>query len=151
MGIIDLQFEYDLPKKIVYDWWTDLSPKGYIGKALKSIKKIREEDGKILVETHWQLMGRNRTMQEKLSLLSEDHWIWEPEMGFGIQITDDFTLTTLEDGKVQLKIHSIQQSTGFEGRLTQFLMGRVLRRHEARMGSCQPSNASRVIHQEGKS
>ncbi len=128
MGTVDLHFEYNLAKKAVYDWWTDLSPKGYVGKALQSIKIIGREDGKILVETRWKVMGREHTMQEKLSLISEDHWIWEPHMGFGIQINDDFTLNTLEDGRVQLRIHSEQHSTGLEGKLLHFLMGRALRR-----------------------
>ncbi len=51
MSVLHLNFEYNLPKKAVYDWWADLSGTGYVGKALKSIKPVGEEGGKTWVET----------------------------------------------------------------------------------------------------
>ena len=128
MGTVDLHFEYNYPKKAVNDWWTDLTPKGYIGKALQSINITGKEDGKLLLETRWKIMGRTRTMQEKLTLITEDHWTWQPTIGFGIQIKDGFTLNTLPDGRTQRKIHSQQSSTGLEGKILHLLMGRILRR-----------------------
>ncbi len=48
LGIVELLFDYEFPKKVVYDWWTDLFGRGYIGKALKSLKPVGSEGEKSL-------------------------------------------------------------------------------------------------------
>ncbi len=73
MPELHLSFEYDLPKKVIYDWWTDLSGTGYVGKSLKSLKPVGREGEKILVETKWKIIGMTMTLLERLSLHSEDH------------------------------------------------------------------------------
>ncbi len=71
-------------------------------------------------------MGVPITLCEKLSLINEEHWIWEPHM-FGIRITDDFML--LESGKViQLRIHSEFKPKGLNGKTANFAIGWALKR-----------------------
>lgn len=122
----ELQFEYDYPIKVVYDWWTDLSGVGYVGKALKSIKPIGRDGEKILVETKWRIMGRAMTLSEKLSLFPEDHWVWEPHI-LGIDIIDDFTLKR-DNEKTVLTIRSKIYPRGFRGRIMNLIMGRMLKK-----------------------
>lgn len=124
---LHLQFEYKLPKKLVRDWWTDLSGTGYVGKALKSIRPIGKEGEKILVETEWRIMGMTMTLVEKLTLHSDDHWTWEPHL-LGIYITDEFRLAGDASGKTRLTIDSIISPQGMKGRLMYFLLGRKLDR-----------------------
>jgi hypothetical protein len=123
---IHLRFEYTLPVKTVYDWWTDLSGTGYIGKALKSIKPVGKEGEKILVETKWKMLGMTKTLLERLTLISEDHWVWQPTI-FGIEITDDFRLETKE-GKTILRIDSVARPNGVKGKLAQLMLGGMLDR-----------------------
>jgi len=122
---LHLQFEYELPRKLVYDWWTDLSGTGYVGKALKSVKRIGKEGEKILVETKWRIMGMTVTLVEKLTLHSEDRWTWEPHL-MGIYITDEFRLAVDANGKTCLTIDSIISPRGMKGELLYFLLGRKL-------------------------
>jgi len=72
--------------------------------ALKSIKPIGKEGEKILVKTSWRIMGMTKTLLERLTLISEDHWVWQPTI-FGIEITDDFRLVSV-GGKTILTIDS---------------------------------------------
>ncbi len=125
MPELHLSFEYDLPKKVIYDWWTDLSGTGYVGKSLKSLKPVGREGEKILVETKWKIIGMTMTLLERLSLHSEDHWTWEPEL-LGIQIVDEFTLTEMGEGRVQLTIDSRITPRGMKGKLMHLLLGRKL-------------------------
>ncbi len=122
MPELHLSFEYDLPKKVIHDWWTDLSGTGYVGKSLKSLKPVGREEEKILVETKWKMLGMTLTLLEKLSLHSDEHWTWEPEL-FGIQIVDDFTLTEMGEGRVRLTIDSRITPRGMKGKLMHFLLG----------------------------
>ncbi len=119
-----LNFEYNLPKKVVYEWWTDLSGTGYVGKALKSIKPIGEEGEKTLVETKWKIMGMTKRLVERLTLISEDHWIWQPTI-FGIEITDDFRLS-LRNGRTMLTIDSASVPKGIKGKLAHWMLGSML-------------------------
>jgi hypothetical protein len=123
---LHLRFEYERPKKLVHDWWTDLSGTGYVGRALKSVRPIGKEGEKLLVETKWRMMGMTMTLVEKLTLLSEDQWTWEPHL-FGIFITDEFGLAEA-DGKTTLKIDSTIAPRGMKGKLMRFLLGRKLDR-----------------------
>ncbi len=125
MPELHLSFEYDLPKKVIYDWWTDLSGTGYVGKSLKSLKPVGREGEKILVETKWKIIGMTMTLLERLSLHSKDHWTWEPEL-LGIQIVDEFTLTEIGEGRVQLTIDSRITPRGMKGKLMHLLLGRKL-------------------------
>ncbi len=128
MRTLNYQFEYKLPKKAVYDWWTDLSGQGFVGDSMKSLKPVGKEGEKTLVETKWKLMGVERTMVEKLSVLSEDHWIWEPAEMMGIHVTDDFSLHELQGGGTQLNIHSEVTSKGLKGKFVNLVMGRMFAR-----------------------
>jgi len=123
---IHLHFEYDLPKTAVYDWWTDLSGTGYVGKALKSIKPVGKDGEKILVETRWIIMGVTKKLLERLTLVSQDHWIWQPTI-FGIEITDDFRLES-EGTKTILRIDSKTRPKGIKGKLAQMILGGMLER-----------------------
>lgn len=111
--------------KVIHDWWTDLSGVGYVGVNLKSLQPMGKEGEKTLVQTKWKMMGMNMTLVEKLSLISDDHWIWEPYV-MGIDIVDDFQLSGLEGGKVRLRIESTMKPSGMKGKLMQFMMGRTL-------------------------
>jgi hypothetical protein len=125
MSTLSLQYDYEFPKRVVYDWWTDLSGKGYVGKALRSIKPFGTEDGMILVETKWKMMmGMTKTLIERLTLIAEDHWIWQPTI-FGIEITDDFRLES-QDGGTILKIESVMRPKGIKGRLASIMFGSML-------------------------
>ena len=128
MRTLYLQFNYESPKKTIYDWWTDLSGKGFVGDTMKSLKPAGKEGEKILVETQWKMMGMERTMVEKLSLLSDDHWIWEPAQMLGIQVTDDFTLHELPGGGTQLEIRSEWIPKGLKGKFINFALGRMIAR-----------------------
>lgn len=128
MGTVDLRFEYRLPKKAVYEWWTDLSGQGYVGRALKSIRPVGSEGEKVLVETKWKMVGRSMMFVERLSLLSEDHWVWEPEI-FGVHITDIFTLQELAGGITELRIHSESLAKGLKGKCFNFTAGWMLKRY----------------------
>ncbi len=57
MPDIELNFEYDFSSDVIYNWWTDLSGKGYIGKSLKAIEPFGKEGQKNLVKTIWKVMG----------------------------------------------------------------------------------------------
>jgi hypothetical protein len=122
---LHLRFEYERPKKLVYDWWTDLSGTGYVGRALKSARPIGKEGEKLLVETKWTMMGMTITLVEKLTLRSEDHWTWEPHL-FGIYITDEFRLAEEADGRTTLKIDSTSVPLGMKGKVMHFMLGRNL-------------------------
>ncbi len=127
MRMVELHFDYEFPKKAVYDWWTDLSGRGYIGRALKSLKPIGREGEKILVETRWSMMGLPIALCERLSLLKKDHWIWEPEI-FGIHITDDFTLHELGNHVNRLRIRSEFKPKGLKGWIANIAIGWALKR-----------------------
>ncbi|MGI0081466.1 MAG: hypothetical protein ACRECH_17820, partial [Nitrososphaerales archaeon] len=106
---------------------TDLSGKGYIGKYLKSLRQIgKSEEGKILVETKWKIMGFNMKIVERVTLDSPNHWIWEPHM-MGIYIADDFLLTDNVGGS-RLSINSEFHPKGMKGRVARMMFGRYLRR-----------------------
>jgi hypothetical protein len=124
--MLRLQFEYDLPAMLVHDWWTDLSGKGYVGKALRAIRPIREDNGALQVETEWRVLGMTMTLVEKFTLISAEHWIWQPTI-FGIAITDDFELST-RNGKTVLTIQSMAEPRGMKGWLAHLLLGPVLDR-----------------------
>ncbi len=111
--------------KVIHDWWTDLSGTGYVGVRLKSLRPVGKEGGKTLVETRWKMMGMNMTLVEKLSLISDDHWIWEPRI-MGIEVIDVFRLRGIEDGKVRLTIESTMKPAGMKGKVMQLMMGRIL-------------------------
>lgn len=124
MSHLHLEFEYDLPLRAVYGWWTDLSGVGYVGRALKAIRPIRKEGEVMLVETKWKIMGMTKTLVERLTLISEDHWVWQPTI-FGIEITDDFRLVS-RNGKTALLIDSKAKPTGTRARLAHLLLGPML-------------------------
>ncbi|MDH2900624.1 MAG: hypothetical protein PXY39_06600 [archaeon] len=127
MPDVDLTFGYDLPLKVVYDWWTDLSGIGYVGKSLKSLRQIgKNEEGKILVKTKWKVMGMNMRMVERLTLDSLNHWVWEPHM-LGIYITDNFHLDENESGS-RLHIISEFHPKGMRGKLARKMLGGYLRK-----------------------
>lgn len=126
MPTIELRFEYGLPKTVVYEWWTDLSGVGYVGKALRSIKVVGSEDGKTLVETEWKIMGRTIKLREKFRKHSEEHWVWEPSI-LGIEITDDFRISE-EAGKTVLTIRSGTRPKGLKGKMAHLMLGWYLDR-----------------------
>ncbi len=111
--------------KVIHDWWTDLSGTGYVGVNLKSLRPVGKETEKTLVETKWKMMGMNTTLVEKLSLISEDHWIWEPRI-MGIEIIDDFRLREVERSKVRLTIESTMNPAGMKGKVMQLMLGGTL-------------------------
>lgn len=121
---LHLRFEYNVPQKRVFQWWTDLSGSGYVGKALKSINPVGREGESTLVETRWTILGMTKTLLERLTLLSEDQWVWQPTI-FGIEITDTFRLTSA-DGKTTLTIDSESKPKGMRGKLAQAMFGRML-------------------------
>ncbi len=125
MPRLELHYDYELPTKVIHDWWTDLSGVGYVGVNLKSLRPVGKEAEKTLVETKWKMMGMNMTLVEKLSLISEDRWVWEPRM-MGIEIVDHFRLREVEGGKVRLTIESTMNSAGMKGKLMQRILGRTL-------------------------
>ena len=127
MPDVDLTFDYDLPLKTVYDWWTDLSGVGYVGKSLKSIRQIgKNEKGEILVETKWRVMGMNMKMIEQLTLDSTNHWVWKPHM-IGIYVTDNFRLGENGSGS-RLHITSEFHPRGMMGKVANSMFGGYLRR-----------------------
>jgi len=123
---LHLEFEYELPLDAVYEWWTDLSGIGYVGKSLKALKPIGKEGNAILVETKWRIMGMTRTLVEKLTLESQEHWTWQPAI-FGIEITDDFRLVA-RNRKTVLTIDSEIKPKGVKGWLTHMMVGSMLER-----------------------
>ncbi len=143
MPELQLRFEYDLPPKVVHDWWTDLSGKGYIGKALKSARPIGSDGAATLVETKWRLMGMTVTLIERLTLHSDDHWTWEPNL-MGIYITDEFRLEKIATGKTQLAIDSNISPRGMKGKLMHLLLGAKL----DRMMTDEWESASRAFIEE---
>ncbi len=125
MHKLELHYNYELPVNVIHDWWTDLSGTGYVGVNLKSLRPVGKEGEKTLVETKWNMMGINMTLVEKLSLISEDHWIWEPRI-MGIEIIDDFRLREVEPGRIRLAIESTMNPAGMKGKVMQLMMGRTL-------------------------
>lgn len=125
MHKLELHYDYELPMKVIHDWWTDLSGTGYVGVNLKSLRPVGKEGEKTLVETKWKMMGMNMTLVEKLSPISEDHWIWEPRI-MGIEIIDDFRLREVKGGKVRLTIESTMNPAGMKGKVMQLMMGGTL-------------------------
>ena len=123
---VDLTFDYDLPARLVHDWWTDLSGTGYVGKSLKSIRTIGREDDKILVETKWKVMRRNMKLIERFTPESANHWTWEPTI-MRIHITDDFKLEE-KGGRATLRIVSDFEPQGIKGKLSAMMFGRYLRK-----------------------
>jgi uncharacterized membrane protein len=119
---IDLNFEYNLPKRAVYEWWTDLSGVGYVGKALKSLRVVGKEGEKIVVETQWKIMGMTIKILERFTIHSDEHWIWEPSL-FGIDIKDEFRLETKSGEKTILRIHSDISPRGMKGKLSYLMLG----------------------------
>lgn len=126
MSHLHLEFESLFPPKAVHDWWTDLSGVGYVGRALLALRPTGNESEAILVETRWKMMGMTKTLVERLTLVSEDHWTWRPTI-FGIEITDDFRLS-VRGGRTVLSIDSTARARGAKGRLTQTILGPVLDR-----------------------
>lgn len=122
---LELHYDYDLPMKVIHDWWTDLSGKGYVGINLKSLQPVSSKGDKVLVQTKWKMMGMGMTLLEKLSLVSEDHWIWEPHV-MGIDVVDDFRLKEVEGSKVRLTIESTMKPAGMKGKVMRLMIGRLL-------------------------
>ncbi|MBI2127163.1 MAG: hypothetical protein HYU02_07625 [Thaumarchaeota archaeon] len=126
MTYIELEFEYDSSMQTVFDWWTDLSSKGYVGKSLKSIEPVGKEGEKVLVRTKWVVMGFTMHLNEKLTLDPPNHWVWEPHI-MGIDIIDDFRLEHKGE-KLVLHIHSESKPRGMKGRLASLMLGWLLDR-----------------------
>lgn len=131
--------------KVIHDWWTDLSGVGYVGVNLKSLQPMGKEGEKTLVETKWKMMGMSMTLIEKLSLISEDHWVWEPKM-MGIEIVDDFRLREVEGGKVRLTIESTMNPVGMKGRVIALMLGGNLEK----MMINEWNSADKAFREEGK-
>jgi len=140
---LHLRFDYERPKKLVHEWWTDLSGTGYVGRALKSIRLIGKDGDKILVETKWRIMGTTMTLVEKLTLHSENHWTWEPHL-MGIYITDEFRVTVEADGKTRLTIDSTISTRGMKGKVMYLMLGRRLNK----MMVAEWESASRAFMEE---
>ncbi|MCS4538735.1 MAG: hypothetical protein HYY67_07760 [Thaumarchaeota archaeon] len=122
----ELIFEYDYDIKTVYDWWTDLSGKGYVGESLKSIEPVGREGEKILVRTRWVIMGMTMILTEKLTLDPPHHWVWEPHM-MGIRITDDFRLEE-KGNKAILHIKYHLEAKGIKANITKLMFGWFIKR-----------------------
>lgn len=71
-------------------------------------------------------MGMEKVMVERLTIVSDERWVWEPMM-FGVAITDDFQLST-RYGKTVLTIRSSWRATGKKGRLAELMLGPYLAR-----------------------
>ncbi len=69
-------------------------------------------------------MGMTKTLLERLTLISEDHWVWQPTI-FGIEITDDFRLAS-SGGKIILTIDSENRPKGMKGKLAHMMFGAML-------------------------
>ena len=102
---LELRFEYGFPVKTIYDWWTDLSGQGYVGRSLKSAQLIAKHREKNVVKTQWEIMGKRMILMERLTLDPPDHWVWETHM-LGIDMVHDFRLEEIRDGRIVMRIRS---------------------------------------------
>ena len=124
---MELQFEYAFPMKTIYDWWTDLSGEGYVGRSLKSTQLIASHDEKSVVGTRWEVIGNRLTLMERLTLDPPDHWVWESHM-FGVNMVHDFRLKETDGGKITLTIRSDVIPRGCKGRIMNLMAGWFLRK-----------------------
>jgi hypothetical protein len=113
--------------KTIYDWWTDLSGEGYVGRSLKSTQLIARHDEKNVVRTRWEIMEKRIVLMERLTLDPPDHWVWESHM-LGIDMVHDFRLKETEGGKIALTIRSDMIPEGSKGRIMKLIVGWFLRR-----------------------
>lgn len=127
MSRIRLEFQYAAPPDRVFQWWTDLSGVGYVGRKLRSLTVVGKEGDRTLVRTKWKMMGMTKTIIERFSVLSPMRWRWEPRL-FGIAIVDDFELTESSNGRTTLAIVSEAKENSLMGRVAQIIMGRYLKR-----------------------
>ncbi len=73
-----------------------------------------------------KIMHMTKRLVERPTLISEDHWIWQPTI-FGIEITDDFRLN-LRNGRTILTIDSTSVPKGTKGKLAHWMLGSMLDR-----------------------
>jgi hypothetical protein len=120
---LESRFEYDLPKKAIYDWWTDVSGEGYIGKSLKSTQLIARHGESNVIKTQWETVGKRMTLMERLTVDPPDHWFWESRM-FGIDLVHDFRLEKSRDDKTVMTIRSRPRC--LKGRIINLMIGWLL-------------------------
>ena len=83
-----------------------------------------------------------KVITERLTLVSDERWIWGPMM-FGLAITDDFRLSTKE-GKTVLTILSVWEAGWLRGKMARLMLGSFLEGDGQRMEVCERSGSFRV-------
>jgi len=124
---LELRFEYGFPMKTIYDWWTDLSGQGYVGRSLKSAQLIAKHGMKNVVKTQWEIMGKRMILMERLTLDPPDHWVWETHM-LGIDMVHDFRLEEIRDGRIVMTIRSDTTRRGFRNGIINLMIGWFVRK-----------------------
>jgi hypothetical protein len=113
--------------KTIYDWWTDLSGQGYVGRSLKSAQLIAKHGEKNVVKTQWEIMGKRMILMERLTLDPPGHWVWETHM-LGIDMVHDFRLEEIRDGKIVMTIRSDTTRRSFKSGIINLMIGWFVRK-----------------------
>jgi hypothetical protein len=121
-----LQFEFPFDCDKVFEWWTELEPKGYVGLTLKKIEVIEKTENSARVLTRWSYLGFHFSLEEKLEILSKRKWVWYSHF-LGIPAKESFSLIERKNG-CTLVINSVMTPQGFFKKLLFLLIGWYWRR-----------------------
>ncbi|MEM3857594.1 MAG: hypothetical protein QXI37_03700, partial [Thermoprotei archaeon] len=103
-SVLELRHRYPYAPEYVFNWWTELEPRGYVGRRLKSVRVIERTGVGARVVTEWSYLGFSFKMPETLEIKSDRKWIWYSSF-LGIPAVETFSLKEEGNG-CELTIHS---------------------------------------------
>lgn len=129
-SVLELSYSYDLPCPRVYEWWTELEPKGYVGRRLTKMDVLTRSEDHAVVLTHWVFMGIRFSMEETLEIRSSREWVWHSKF-LGVPAVETFQLKESGNG-CMLQIHSEMRPQSTLRKIMFLLIGWFWRREDRR-------------------
>ncbi len=96
-AVLKLSFNFRSSAADVFGWWTELEPKGYVGRSLKRISVLERAPGHAKVKTEWSFAGRRFEMDEELVIVSDRLWVWYSSF-LGVPAKETFRLDVTAEG-----------------------------------------------------
>jgi hypothetical protein len=96
-SVLVLEFDFPYDCRRVFEWWTEIEPRGYVGRRLKRIEVLERSERGAKVMTHWSFMGFGFKLIEELEIKSEYEWVWRSRF-LGVPAVETFRLTPTKGG-----------------------------------------------------
>ncbi|MEM0321488.1 MAG: hypothetical protein QXH56_02075 [Thermoprotei archaeon] len=120
-SVLVLEFHFPFSCRRVFEWWTELEPRGYVGRRLKRIEVLERSGRGARVLTYWRFMGFGFKLLEELEVKSEGEWVWRSRF-LGVPAVETFQLTTT-DGSCMLRITSVMNPPNIFRKMLFLLVG----------------------------